>query len=370
MVIGLLAVGAPAVAQAQFTDFGGMADPLGLAASGAVLPYVGGGGSFVTAGINLVNPLSGSITGTVLHSGSISILEVASPVGSNAPPEESVFGAKPFHMFFFDQSCARVGPSVGLPLTTNDSEFFNLGTIGNIPAAGLIAAAGVDTSGGQANVLDPMSNAIHVRVLWVNIVDGTLSRILEPITIHNPEADVDLGSTIGRFVWNPLRTGATFVAPLEGSGVHTTLYLVCPKSSIIPGVFPEARGFPHLDPVPVPLNEVTPLFLRIYDDDENFKRNVDIACQCWGASPVAAIDPIYSNADPATGAPLGTFTEMEGQPACNSHTSPCSFTGYRSLIFGAGVVGNDFFGRLSNANLESLRGIPPININGFAVQDR
>ena len=93
----------------------------------------------------------------------------------------------------------------------------------------------------------------------------------------------------------------------------------------------------------------TPLFLRIYDDEENFRRNVDIFCRCWGAHPVIGIDSIYANADPTTGAPRGTYTEVEGKDACieGGSAANCAFTGYRSIRWGLGVVGNDVFGRLS-----------------------
>ena len=357
IVVGLLAVtAAPSMAQT--------ADPLGLIASGAVIPYVGS--TNLGSGIAVVNSLTGVITGVTQAQGSLAILEVSSPVGSNAPPEESPFGANPFHMFFFDQTCTRVGPSIGLPLTTNDSELLNLNLIGNIPAAGLIAAAGVDSSGGANGVLTPLSSAIHARVYWINGVDGQMSRVLEPISINNPEA-LSVNAT-----WNPLRTGATFLAPLEGSGVHTTLYLVCPTRAIIPGVFPEIE-FPHLRPLPVVNPNATPLFLRVYDDEEGFKRNVHIFCRCFGAHPVVAIDPIYSNPDPVVGAPNGTYTEIEGEPACvNDGDAPdnCTFTGYRAIRWGAGIVGNDVFGRLSNGSFQSLRGLPPIGVTPFAIPIR
>jgi hypothetical protein len=429
IVVGLLAVAAPAMAQT--------ADPLGLIASGAVIPYVG------AAGILTVNSGTGAF-GPATNTGSLAILEVASPVGSNAGPEESIFGSKQLHMFFYDQTCVRQGPSVGNPLTVNDADLLNLNLIGGIPQAGLVAMGAVDQTGGVLDVLQPLSNAIHARVYWINAVDGILSRVLEPISIRNPEA-ISLNRD-----WNPLRTGATFVAPLEGSGVRSVLYLVCPTQQIIPGAFPTsdsppystttatnavispqtttiptaANGtvpfassgtaflngtdaftytgvttssftgvsgiggvygggtfisptpivppslaFPALHPTPVQTG-ATPLFLRVYDDEENFRRNVDVFCRCWGAHPVADIDSIYSSADPVVGAPRGTYTEMEGKAACETEDE-CSFTGYRAIRWGAGNVGNDVWGRLSNGSFLSLQGLPPVDpFPGFAVPVR
>jgi hypothetical protein len=441
-----------------------MADPLGLIASGAIIPYVG------STGIRVVDSLTGALTTTVQNTGSLAILEVASPVGSNAPPQENIFGANPFHMFFFDQACLRQGPSVGNPLTTNDADLINLNLIGmgttssTIPGAGLIAAASVDNSAGVKDTLVNMTNPIHARVYWINAIDGVLSRILEPISARHAELGALLdapgvpASLLGAADWNPLRTGATFVAPFEGSGVRSTLYFVCPTQNIIPGVFPEigavapfftttnaqispatgtiptasngavpfassgvadlcagvtatnctdafsytgtttssftgvtgiggiypsgraispvpidpAATFPHLNPVPVPGTTATPLFLRVYDDEENFRRNIDIFCRCWGAHPVVNIDPVFSNPDPVSGAPRGTYTEVEGEPACTKGGAPseCSFTGYRTIQWGQGVVGNDIFGRLSNGSFVSLRGVQTPNQATVPVDSR
>lgn len=441
IAVGLLAGAAPAQAQT--------ADPLGLIASGAVIPYVGT--TSLGSGIAVVNSLTGAITATVQNTGSLAILEVASPVGSNAGPEENIFGSPPFHMFFFDQSCVRVGPSVGNPLTRDDADLINLNLLGGIPPAGLIAAAAVDNSGGVTDVLRPLANGIHARVYWINAVDGVLSRVLEPISVRNADNEIlNIPLTLLPD-WNPLRTAATFTAPLEGSGVHTTLYLICPTRNIIPGVFPEVAGpgvvqvtttavigtgsivipaapganlvqfepsgtayiikpdgnvdaftytavsgggfsgvagvggvypvgtvianvpipppgagFPSLRPKPVPGVSATPLFMRVFDDEENFRRNIDIFCRCLGAHPVAEIDAIYSN---PIEAPRGTYTEVEGFPACandgEAGPSPCSFTGYRSIRWGNGAVGNDVFGRLSNGSFLSIRGLDPVNLPGF-----
>lgn len=363
IAVALLAMAAPAMAQT--------ADPLGLIASGAVIPYVGA----TTDGLKIVNSATGSVTGTTLPGtqGSLAILELASPVGSNAPPEESAFGARSIHMFFFDQTCTRVGPSLGAPETVNGSSLINLSLVAGIPSAGLIALGAVDNTAGENGFLQPLSNPIHARVYWINVLAGGMSRVLEPISISNPEA-LSVNAT-----WNPLRTGATFLAPLEGSGVHTTLYLACPTQSIIPGPFPEGTNaeacafgkdncFPELRPLPVSPGSATPLFLAVYNDEERFVRNIHIKCNCWGAEPVGAIDPVYSDADPVTGVPNGSYTEVYGEPACRNgeRTDRCSFTGYRSIQWGAGGllgVGNDLFGRLSNGSVPFLQGLAPININ-------
>jgi hypothetical protein len=437
---GLLSVAVPATAQNCLgCDGGGTADPLGLIASGAVIPFVG------AAGIQVVDSATGALTNTVMESGSLAILEVASPVGANSGQASAT---RSFHMFFFDQSCARVGPSISAPLTTNDSELININLISNLPGAGLIAAGGVDERFGSNGKLQPLSSPIHARVYWINLVAGTLSRVLEPISIHNPENGP---SFFDETIWNPLRTGATFIAPLTGSGVRTTLFLVCPTQNIVPGVFPTLQvgsvsttttiafnisadqvitvastaGFPGADPTgnatingqpfaytgkdathftgvtylgagsgtisagalvadsgtlgacptgdetcfpalnpnPVPGTSATPLFLQVYNDEEIGKRNIHIFCRCWGAHPVALIDPIYSNADPQSGAPNGTYTEMQGDPACtdidSGDSAHCSFTGYRSIQWGATAehVGNDVFGRLSNGSWRNLNGI-------------
>lgn len=367
LIVGLIAVGLVAVAVPASAQ---TADPLGLISSGAVIPFVLAGGFQ-------------SFDGGDIATGSLSVLEIASPVGSNAPPEESAFGARSIHMFFYDQTCTKGGVSVGFALTTNGATLINLNQIGAgdpIPTAGLVAIGGVDNSFGENGTLLPLSNPIHARIYWINVQDGTLSRVLEPITIKNPEA-ISLNA-----VWNPLRTAATLVAPFEGSGVHSTLYFVCPTQSIAGGssiatVFPEAGGdpltcvngekncFPKLRPRPVAAGHSTPLFLRVFDQEEQPRRDIHITCTCLSVQTLKTLDPIFSNPDPAIGAPNGTYTEIQGDPACTVEGSetpvPCSFTGYRALQWGASAthVGNDIFHRLSNGSFQVIQGLPPININ-------
>jgi len=356
MVVGLLGVGAPAMAQ--------QADPLGLISSGAVLPFVGEG---------------------TIAPGSISFLEVASPREDN----------QNLHMFFFDKTCKRQGQSVGLPLTTNDVEILRVDDIGGAtPTEGLLTL-GQAASGGFTLQPLPEGSPIHARVLWVNGV-GDYIRILEPIAISN----FDLLTK----TWNPLRSAATFWAPPVTPGfLNTTIYFVCPTPDITSAVVTDpvtgtpafssnvanpGGPFPVLDP---PAAATTSLRFRIYDDEEKFLRDVRSTCQCLTPHAVTEISDIYSKA------PNGTYTEVEGDvvhvggtsaqcsttvldcgtgcpggncgavtsPDCpvdtatgchfletqkpvGAHDNSFSFTGYRAISVTLGSQGLDAFGRLSN----------------------
>jgi hypothetical protein len=124
-------------------------------------------------------------------------------------------------------------------------------------------------------------------------------------------------------------------------------------------------SFPPMHPIPIGFAQPTPLFLRVYNDEEGQLRDLDIFCRCWGAHPVASIDSVYSS---PIEAPRGTYSELEGQPACGFfNDDECAFTGYNTIQWGPGLVGNDIFGRLRNGNFRSLRGLPvfPIPLTEF-----
>jgi hypothetical protein len=311
LMVGLIAVGLLAVAAPAMAQWG---DPLGLINSGAVIPYVGNG---------TVSP------------GSLSVLEVYSPVGGNGK----------FHMFFFDANCVKSPVSVGLPLTENDIELLRVDTLDPlIPQDGLITAASVDQSGFN---LEPLQNPIHARVLWIN-PGQDFGRVLEPISLDHAEFPAQF------LTWNPLRTAATYFAPLEQGGFHTTIYLVCPNSKINShtakdnAVFPSPT-FPELVPNPQAAGSTTPLQARVYDDDEKFLRDFVTSCNCLTAKAVTALSTVYAD---AVNAPNGTYTELEGGTQATAPTGPFSFVGWRAITAG----GLDIFGRLSNGNIDSIRG--------------
>jgi hypothetical protein len=317
LIVGLMAVGLLAMAGPAMAADNGLGDPLGLIASGAVLPYVG-------------SPASGGI-----FPGSQSFLEVTSPVGPNGN----------FHMFFFDVSCVKQPRSIGLPLTTNDLEILRIDNADPANASdGLITAAGTNASG--QNLL-PLNNPVHARVYWVT--GQGFVRIFTPISLDHGEFPGQI------LTWNPLRTGVSFFAPLDSSVVHTTLLLVCPNAAIAhapTSVFPPPT-FPDLVPNPQAAGKAQSLQGRVYDDEERFLRNFLTSCNCLTSTNVTSLDAVYAD---AVSAPFGTYTELETVPPPDG---PHAFTGFRAIhVGGASGTSNafDVFGRLDNANVDSQQG--------------
>jgi len=314
LVGGLLAGAGSAMAQ---VPQGGIGDPLTLAASGVLIPYLTEGGT-------------------------VALIEVASPVGDNSNA----------HMQFFDASCAKIGPSVGIPLTTNDIAFQVVGDIVPAGTNGLVAISGIDQSGfGNA----PLANPIHARIYLFNPSDGT-SRVVEPIILDTAEFPGN------PHTWSPLRTAATFFSPLMTEVVHTHLFIVCPRDTIQGGegsYFDTTLGFPAIDP-PFPTG-LGLLRARVYDTRETFLRNIiGIPCDCFteffledpDVFGVGAGGAIFTD---AAAAPDGTYTELEADPALTT-----TFTGYRS-VFTVNSPLNNFFGRLSNGSRPSIQGPSPVS---------
>ena len=143
LAVGLLVVSPPAMAQQM--------DPLGLIASGAVIPFLGSG----------TGPIS---------PGSQSFLEVYSPVDNNSG----------LHMFVFNATCVKGPTSIALPLTVNDIELFDISNSdpGKNPNDGLVTIAA--TADGFNLIPLPAGSPIHARVLWVNGAQDFV-RALDPI---------------------------------------------------------------------------------------------------------------------------------------------------------------------------------------------
>jgi len=284
MLVSLLAVTPLAVAQ----HAPGSLDPVGLIASGAVIPFLGEG----------------------LATGGMSFLELYTPVG----------GAT-VHMFLFDASCVRGGPSINVELSANDVALVRVDNIGSgAPTSGLITAADSDGTGFTLLPwVDP--SFVAARTLWANS-NGNFVRVIDPIALANidefippvllPDGITVLENTGG---WNPMRTAAAFFAPLEAGALHTTIYFVCPNTNIqrsAPtngGALSPGNGFNIIFPRLQLAGSTTPLRIRVYDDDEHLLRDVTSSCNCLTIRPVTAIDLVYAS---AVSAPDGTYTEVEG----------------------------------------------------------
>jgi len=292
MVVGLLAVTPPAMAQFNFV-VPGSGDPVGLITSGAVLPFLGGG----TA---------------------VSFLELYAPVDATT-----------VHMFLFDAGCQRVGPSINVELTANDAALFRIDDKG--PPVGLVTAARADTAGFTLLPWRPQfGEAIAARTLWAN-PNGNFVRVIDPIALATLDDIVPFG-TGG---WHPMRTAAAFFAPLESTNVKTTMYFVCPNANIqrhFPsngGALNPNSGFPIIFPNLQNVGATTPLRVRVYDDEEALLRDVTTNCSCLTVKPVTDIDAVYTS---AVEAPDGTYTEVEGVGSVVTTPAVCSLTDVDQLV--------------------------------------
>ena len=96
--------------------------------------------------------------------------------------------------------------------------------------------------------------------------------------------------------------------------------------------------------------------VRIYDNNEVFKRDFSITCTCSTSfiSIALSINPFYANPIEAAG---GTYTELTSVPAGAAiNAGPrTSFYGY-TQSYTVGSIANSFFGRLQNGSQLSIDG--------------
>lgn len=290
-LVGLVVAASLAVVPPAMAQIPGSQDPLSLITSGALLPFVGGGEG----------------------SAEMSFLELYAP-----------WNSVNVHMFLYDETCVRRGPSIIEDLTPNDVQLRRVDNVAGGPTRGLVAAAAGSPDGFTLLPWNAfVGEVIHARTLWANVNNGYV-RVIDPIALQTLDS-VILG---GSGSWSPLRTGAAFYAPLEGAGANTTIYFVCPNTNIqgrtaTSGAFRIANGFPDMFPDFQVAGSTTPLLVRVYDDEENFLRDVTSNCNCLTARPVTEIDPVYAS---AAEAPFGTYTEVEGGTT-NAQPAQCSPTG-------------------------------------------
>jgi hypothetical protein len=178
--------------------------------------------------------------------------------------------------------------------------------------------------------------------------------VLEPIILDTAE------SPNGPNTWSPLRSGATFYAPLQTATVHTDLTLICPISTIqdatgtvLRQAFPIAQGFLPIVPTFPTVSTAGNIEVVVYDTAEKPLGDSLISCACLTELSVTDIDPIYG--DPSV-VNSGTYTEILMDPAKQN-----AFTGYRSVST-VGSSLNNFFGWLSGGSRSSLQGTLTIGV--------
>jgi hypothetical protein len=342
---------APATAQ--------LGDPLSLAASGVLLPFFS-------------DPADGFV----------SIFELTSPVVPTGVGNISPFDfTNPLHAVFFTATCARNG-SVADEFTAKQAKAF----ISSAPTF-LLNFNGLAAIAASPNGNDLLGRTFpfHSRVHWIDVKTGRL-RELEPITVATflsldaaflpLVVNLGAGASIALpppFVWNPLRSAATFTTPQESASLKASVYLICPRDTIqsptgggvfsvpaFPQLVNRDGSFGFLGAHVVTGQSVARLRARIYDDNETLVRDTEVPCDCLTAKTVLELDGVYSLPPTNLGAhtvPVW-YTELESTAQTNnaielgSVLQHNSFTGY----WGLEVAGHEgtLFHRMSNASLDNL----------------
>ena len=352
LVACLLAMAAgPAMAQ--------LGDPLSLAATGALLPFFS-------------DPAAGFV----------SIFEITSPVVPTTVGNTfSSDFTNPIHVVFFTETCARNGSAADVFTAKQAKAYISSAPTFSLNFNGLAAMA-ASTSG---NDLLQRTFPFHSRTHWIDVKTGRL-RVLEPIIlstflgldagflplVSNPGAGASIG--LGSpFLWNPLRSAATFVTPQDSASLKASVYLICPRGSIqnpdgggvfsvpsFPRLVNRDGSFGFLESHIITGNSVARLRGRIFDDNEELVRDVEIPCDCLTTRALLDLDSVYGS--PPTN--LGShsvpvwYTELESTAQTNnvillgSPPQHNSFTGY----WGLEVAGHEgtLFHRMSTASLDNL----------------
>lgn len=319
LTVGLIVAGLLACAgQVQAQD-NGTGDPLGLIASAAIQPFWSSGENFT-------------------------VIEITSPVRSNTD----------LHAIFFDNTCAR-DQSVPLPVTQNGLLLFTPDDIG-IAYNGLAVIARTPNDINLSPI--PLEAPIHVRGHWVNFANDHI-RVLDPISVVAAESSPQQ-------TYNPLRSGVDFTSPVEGSTFNTTIFLVCPRSTVT-DVLPAKDAFPAAPRIAFGTTAANSGIVGvIYDDDETPLRNIQVPCVCITPLPVLDINSVYGQASASASGlfytELFTLESVRVDPETEEEilVPPAAFTGYRSIVISDGVWPGgtgDKFARLTNGSSFAYRGI-------------
>jgi hypothetical protein len=336
-----------------------LGDPLSLAASGVLLPFFS-------------DPAAGFV----------SIFELTSPVvptglGTIAPFDFT----NPLHAVFFTATCARNGSAADVFTAKQAKAFISSAPTFLLDFNGLAAVAAAPNS----NDLLGRTFPFHSRVHWIDVKTGRL-RELEPITVATfltldaaflpLVVNFGAGASIALpspFVWNPLRSAATFTTPQESASLKASVYLICPRDSIqsptgggvfsvpaFPRLVNRDGSFGFLGGHVITGNSVARLRARIYDDNEALVRDVEVPCDCLTTKAVLDIDGVYGLPPTNLGAhtvPVW-YTELESTAQTNNTVLLAAPPQHNSFVgyWGLEVTGHEatLFHRMSNASLDNL----------------
>jgi hypothetical protein len=275
------------------------------------------------------------------------LIEVTSPLDDNA-----------LHVVYFDSTCAR--------LFSAPKFVSHKGAIAFSPDVDGVNVAGLAvigrSVGGQFNPLPiPDADGIHVRGHWFNFA-ADFVRLVDPIAVKSAESAQ---------TYSPLRSAASFGAPVDTSPFSTFLYLICPGPLVVPfagGPAPALASPPFPAPPLIAWMPAQPglIFGVLYDDDEDVLIDFRLPCNCSSMFQLSTdISPLYGNPANFLGefvsyTELFTYNVVGTSPPPAVTANPLTFTGYRAItistdggIWPGGSA--DDFGRLANGSAYNYR---------------
>jgi len=308
----------------------GTADPQGLIASAAIQPFWDQAGNFT-------------------------LIEVTSPINDNGLNLAGALVSPTLHVVYFNNNCVRL---VSRPQRVSYKGAIMFLPQDDIPVpdqplAGLATIA--HANAGQLSVPIPNEYAIHVRGHWINF-GADFARVVDPIAVNSPQSDAGVVGPVQQ-TYSPLRSAASFGAPIQIPPFNTLIHFICPSSAVI-GVGSElspALGFP------VPNFSVTTGgFGVLYDFQENPLVDFLWFCNCNSMFALESFSPLYSLI-------LLTYTELFtyqptlfAPPVPAQVLVPAVFTAYRELVVDLSPPwldpsGGDSFARLANGSAYNYR---------------
>jgi hypothetical protein len=325
--LGIAASGAPRGAGVE-SDFwfydvscfpqGAAADPLGILAGEAAIPYFNRDDT----------------------TGNLFVVLLASPIDDNGKANPRPTGAES-HLWFYTVNCLLTD-SLSVPMSKNDVEIVVLDkSFVTFPEGAILIA-------GTTNNIDrvPLQHPIVARGVWLDVLNNRARYIDPAAALVNDTSE----TTFINVSWSPYDSGQiiSFAPPDDGGTFVDSVILTCPI-----GTTPGTLAY---DMELVNVLQVTPpdrIFLRaaVYDLEEVPGVDWTAACHCVGASkttdaPPSAFTTVIRLKDLSpTYATNATYTEIRGANNV-AGTEPRRFLGYWFYVINIPPFNAELFGRL------------------------